>query len=246
MLNFRLIPILTIIDEDLVKTKNFNKPKYVGDPLNAVRIFNDKFVDEIIVLDIGEKNQSPNFKFIFEVAAECFMPLTYGGKIKSIEHANSLFELGVEKISLNSLLYSDTEMVKNLVNEFGSSSIVASIDYKLDKNGRAYAFNRNFKNFNYELKYMVNKVQSYGVGELLLTSINCEGLMNGYDNDIIDEINNIIEIPLVYNGGISNDLDIIDISKKQISGVGVGSYFVFFGPHEAVLIHYPKIDFNEK
>lgn len=235
----RLIPILTIINDDLVKTTNFKNPSYVGDPLNAIRIFNDKFVDELILLDITSNYKvGPNYNLIADAASECFMPLTYGGKISNVKQAEKLFKIGVEKISINTLLHENPIIVKELVREFGSSSIVGSIDY-INLNSQQYTFHKNKKIESRHLIDFIRTCNDFDLGEILLTCVNKEGTLNGPDFNSLKTINNELDIPLIYNGGISSNNDIKELMSFKISAIAASSFFVYYGPHRAVLIHYP-------
>ena len=173
----------------------------ISDPINEIKIFNE-FVDELILIDIGNESKTPNINFICDIASECFMPLTYGGKITSISQAEKIFNSGVEKISLNTLTYRNIDLVKNLVNIFGSSSIVGSIDYKII-DGKLLTYNKNSK-IEFELDDHINKLIDCGVGEILLTSVQLDGTLMGYDKFLIEEISDKFDIPIVYNGGINS------------------------------------------
>lgn len=239
--DIRLIPILTIINGELVKTMRFQNPSYVGDPLNAVRIFNEKLVDELILLDIGN-DRLLNKTLIEEVAGECFMPLTYGGKIRTLHDAESIFALGVEKISINGLLFENPTLINELINEFGSSSIVLSLDFK--KKGNEYYVLNKKKNTYIDFKSLKTRIFDLEVGELLITSIEREGTLTQPDYELVKIFENH-KLPIVYNGGVSKIEQIQSLSKLGLSGIASGAYLVYYGPHRAVLIHYPKKFENE-
>ena len=242
MIRARVIPVLLLKNDGLVKTIQFKSPKYIGDPLNAVKIFNEKEVDEIAIIDISNhlNSQGPNFKIIEEIASECFMPLMYGGGITTLDHINKLFAIGVEKVSLNSILHSKPELVSEAAKQYGSQSIIASIDVKKNFFGKYEVITNSGKiNSKIEPVKFAIQMQNLGVGEIFLNSIDRDGLMNGYDIDLILNITSKINIPLIACGGARN----IDDMKKALSignasAVAAGSMFVYHGKHNAVLINY--------
>lgn len=244
MIRARVIPVLLLKNEGLVKTSKFKSPKYIGDPLNAVKIFNEKEVDEITILDISKdlNFKGPNFKIIEEIASECFMPLMYGGGISTLDHINKLFSIGVEKISLNSILHCNPEIVKEAVKQYGSQSIIASIDVRKNFFGKYEVItNSGELNLKVDPVSFAIRMQNLGVGEIFLNSIDKDGLMSGYDLDLIFNITSKIDIPLIACGGASS----LDDMKKALSigkasAVAAGSMFVYHGKHRAVLINYPN------
>lgn len=240
----RAIPVLTIDDSDLVKKKQFKDYKYVGDPINAVKIFNEKYVDELIVLDITKDKVEPDYNLIKSFTNEAFMPLTYGGGVSTIEQMKKIYRLGVEKISLNSTAFKDPELIKEAVSFFGSQSVVASIDYKNDVLGRTYCYINNGKN---KTKYSpVNLAKHYekiGVGELLITSIEREGTKKGYDYKLLEEVIKSVNIPVIVNGGASSREELIKaIDISGAAAAAAGALFVLQGIHDAVLISYENIN----
>jgi cyclase len=244
MLRPRVIPVLLLNNDKLVKSIKFKSLNYIGDPLNAVKIFNEKEVDEISILDISEKLRSkePNFKLIEEIASECFMPLSYGGGISTLEQIKILFSIGIEKISLNTVLHSNPQLVNDVVNQYGSQSIIASIDVKKNLFGKYEVFTRSGTvNTKHDPVFFANKMQSLGVGEILLNSIDRDGTMKGYDLDLILNITSKINIPLIACGGAGN-LDHMKkaLNESKASAVAAGSMFVYHGKHNAVLINYPN------
>lgn len=244
MHRIRVIPILLLKDEGLVKTIRFKDPKYIGDPRNAVKIFNEKEVDELAFLDITTriKGSEPNFQMIEEIASECFMPLCYGGGVNTIEHINRLFSIGVEKVSLNTLLHTNPEVVKEAVQQYGSQSIIASIDVKKNFFGKQEVYTKcGTVNTKLDPVKFALKMQELGVGEILLNSIDKDGVMKGYDLELITSITSVIDIPLIACGGagdISHMREAIKVGKA--SAVAAGSMFIYHGKHNAVLINYPK------
>jgi imidazole glycerol-phosphate synthase subunit HisF len=245
MLKQRVIPCLLLRDGGLVKTLRFAKPKYVGDPINAIRIFNDKEVDELMVLDItASKNRGkPNFALIEQFAGECFMPLCYGGGVRSVEDARQLFSLGVEKVCIQTGALDDPELVTRIAERFGSQSTLVSIDVKKDWLGRQrlYAAARG--------DYVATPWQQHleqmaaaGAGEIVLNCVDRDGVMQGMDLDLIRQASAAVHVPLVAMGGVGSLADIKSAVQAGASAVGVGAFFVFHGPHRAVLITYPKYE----
>lgn len=247
MLYPRIIPCLLVHNKGLVKTTRFKDPKYVGDPINAVKIFNEKEVDELIVLDIDAsvKKQEPDYKLIENLAVECRMPFCYGGGIKTIEQAQRIFSLGVEKIAVSSLAVENKMVIADLVEKVGSQSVVVVIDVKKKfLSGKYEVFIHNgTKNTGIELMQFISEMEELGVGEVVINSIERDGLMNGYDLGLIKDVKNKVNIPLTVIGGAGSIQDIGEvIHQNGIIGVGAGSLFVFKGKYKAVLIHYPTID----
>ena len=241
----RVIPCLLIQNDSLVKTIKFKDTKYVGDPINTLKIFNEKEVDEILVLDIeASKNDSEaNYELIGNFASECFMPLSYGGGISSIDQAHKIFDLGVEKISLNSMLLNDLNEVKKICEEFGSQAVIASIDICKNYFGRYKIFNSKIKKiYNCNLDEFIDKVIDAGVGEIILNAIYKDGTMEGMDTNLIELVNKRINIPLISIGGVGSLEDIKNGILAGSDAISAGSFFVFNGPHRAVLITYPKYE----
>ena len=244
MLASRVIPCLLLQNKGLVKTLQFKNPKYVGCPTNALKIFNEKEVDELIFLDITatrEKRQPP-FKLISEIAEECFMPFCYGGGIKSLEDMKHIFSLGSEKVAVNTQAILRPSLVKQASKNFGSQSIVVSIDFKKDLFG-------NYKVFSHSRKKLLKlnpvefalQMEDMGAGELLINSADRDGTMEGYDIELIKNITNAVNIPVVACGGAGSVEHFRNaINKGGASAVAAGSLFVFYGKHRAVLINYPS------
>lgn len=244
MLRTRVIPVLLLKDLGLVKTINFKNPKYIGDPINAVRIFNEKEVDELIFLDIAAtpKKRRPNFELIRDIASEAFMPFAYGGGITDINDIEKLINLGVEKVILNSILFRNLELVKISTEIFGSQSIVISLDIKETLfNGPKIFYKSGTKKASENLIDFVKKVEKLGAGEIMINSIERDGTMSGYDIQLLKSVTDNTEIPVIACGGAGklNDLK-ITVREAKVSAVAAGSMFVFNGPHRAVLISYPK------
>ncbi len=243
MLKPRIIPVLTLIEGNLVKTKKFKNPQYIGDPINAIRIFNEKEVDELIIIDINasKKNIPPNYRLIEDMCSECFMPLVYGGGIKNIEQARKIFSLGIEKICIQSGILDNPKFIEDLYSEFGKQSVILSLDFKKDWFKKYKLFcTRSMKFYQSDLFERINNLINQGVGELLITSINKDGSMTGPELDLITTVRKNIKIPLIYLGGISKLEDIENSIKAGANAVAAGSFFIYYGPHKAVLLTYPS------
>jgi imidazole glycerol-phosphate synthase subunit HisF len=240
----RLIPILTIDGQKLVKTVKFKNPNYLGDPINAIKIFNEKEVDEIAVLDItaSTQNKSPNFKLIEEMAGECFMPLAYGGGIKSIEDIKTLFSLGVEKIILNTTLQHNPEIITQAAGLYGSQSIVVSLDIKKSVFGNyKTCFCNGKKNGDDIPEKFAKKMESLGAGEILLNNIDKEGTFSGLDYKLINSLSKVLKIPLIACGGTNSISDILEGIKSGASAIASGSFFAYKNNDtQSILINYPS------
>lgn len=242
MLSHRVIPALLLRDDGLVKTQRFGKAKYVGDPINAIRIFNEKEVDELFVLDIDATRlkRQPNYALIEEFAAECFMPLGYGGGISAVEQARQLFSLGVEKVVLQSAALENPGIVTELAARFGSQSIVVSIDVKRDWLGHTRLWSSAARRkLAADWQAVMKELVSAGAGEVLLNNVDRDGMQNGYDLDLIKSASSLLDVPLVALGGAGNQQHLLEAVQAGASAVAAGSLFVLQGPHRAVLISYP-------
>ena len=250
MLRSRVIPCLLLQNKGLVKTVNFNSPKYVGDPLNAVKIFNEKEVDELIFLDIDATvdNNQPNFNLIEKIANECRMPLCYGGGIKTVSDAQKIIKLGAEKVSISSIALKRPEIINELASVIGRQSVVITLDIKKSFLGKYEIYTHNGKKkFKESLSNVLYKLEKIGIGELVINSIDCDGKMLGYDTSLVDKVRSIISCPLTVLGGAGSQQDILGIvSKFKIIGVAAGSLFVFKGVYKAVLINYIDQDCRDK
>lgn len=244
MLRPRIIPCLLVKDKGLVKTINFKNPKYVGDPINAVRIFNEKQVDELMVLDIdaSAENKEPDYKMIENLAAECRMPLCYGGGVKTPEQAQRIFGLGVEKIAISSAAVEDNTLVTRIAERVGSQSVVVIIDVKKKLLGGYEVYINNGKNASGKNPFeLVKQLEKLGAGEIVINSIDHDGVMKGYDSTLVDQVRKVINLPLTVLGGAGSLQDIGNLIRKYgIIGAAAGSLFVFKGFYKAVLINYPN------
>jgi len=246
LLKHRVIPALLLSNGGLVKTRQFKDAKYVGDPVNAIRIFNEKEVDELIVLDIIASKQGiePDYAMIEQFASECFMPLCYGGGVNSVEQAAKIFDLGVEKISLQSAAIKDIKVISKIAERFGSQSVVVSADIKLSWLKR-YGLYESASGKQSKLTWMdyIRQAVDAGAGEVLINAVDRDGMMRGMDIDLIREASSAISVPVIAIGGAGSLLNIQKAVAAGASAVAVGSFFVFHGPHRAVLITYP--DYKE-
>jgi cyclase len=243
MLRTRVIPCLLLRDAGLVKTHKFARPKYVGDPINAIRIFNDKEVDELMVLDIdaSRERREPNYDLIEQFAGECFMPLCYGGGIRTAEQATRLFGLGVEKICLQTAVLDDPAIISRLAERFGSQSVVACVDVKRNWRGKRRLF-RAASGDTVKQPWVdyVRAVAAAGAGEIVVNAVDRDGTMSGMDLELIREASAAVTVPLIAMGGIGSLADIRAAVEAGASAVAAGAFFVFHGPHRAVLITYPS------
>lgn len=245
----RVIPVLLLKGEGLVKTKKFSNPQYVGDAVNAVKIFNEKEVDELALIDITSLSErsEPNFSLIKDVASECFSPLAYGGKITNEEQIRKILNIGVEKIIINTAAIENPSFLKQATANFGSSTIVASVDFKTDFWGKKKVFTANGKrNTGKDPLQVVLELEKCGVGEILLNSIDRDGMQIGYDLELIRTLSSSVNIPLIACGGANGVDDFVSAFKNGASAVAAGSRFVFNGRHNAVLITYLSQEENNK
>jgi imidazole glycerol-phosphate synthase subunit HisF len=241
----RIIPCLLIHDGGLVKTAKFRDPKYVGDPINAVKIFNEKEADELIVLDIDAttNDREPNFRLITQLAAECRMPLCYGGGVKTVDQARRIIGLGVEKVALSSAAIDHPELVSRIADEIGRQSVVVVIDAKKRRFGSEYdAWTHNGKRHRSKSALDVARdAEKAGAGEVVINSIDNDGQMKGYDLKLAGALRSAVNLPITILGGAGSIADLGElIATCGVVGAAAGSLFVFKGPHRAVLISYPR------
>jgi cyclase len=237
----RIIPFLLLKEGSLVKTRNFVQPRYIGDPINAVRIFNEKEVDELVLLDIAATSlgRQPNYELIRDIASEAFMPIGYGGGISTLGQIEALFKAGVEKVSLNSALYDNPNLIVEAARIFGSQSIAASIDVKRGLLGRYSLYSHSGSHRQkVDVFEHIRRLETLGVGELVVNSIDRDGTMGGYDLAFVEQIAQQVPIPVICVGGAGNVEHLRQGLRAGASAVGAGSMFVFHGKHNAVLISY--------
>ena len=244
MLRPRIIPCLLVRNKGLVKTVQFGEGKYVGDPINAVKIFNEKKVDELIVLDIDatQLGEEPDLDLIRKLAAECRMPFCYGGGVKSAEQAKQIIGLGVEKVALSAAAIDRPELVSEIATELGSQSVVVVLDVKKKRFGKGYEVwtHNGRKNRRLCPLEFSRTLSDLGVGELVINSIANDGVMNGYDIPFLRKIKDSVTVPITALGGAGNLEHVKDLfDELGTMGAAAGSLFVFKGPYKAVLINYP-------
>jgi cyclase len=242
MLRTRVIPILQISKRELVKTVKYKNPKYLGDPLNAIKIFNEKRVDELLIIDINaaKRKSKIDFAYIEELCSECFMPIGYGGGIESLEDIKRLFTLGIEKIIVNTLIYTNPALIKNAIKLYGAQSIVASVDVNkhwLTKKIAPYIYSAT-QRINMEVDGYIKHCLELGVGEIIFNDIEREGTFKGYDLNLIHQLMQEINIPTVVNGGANSFEDLIQVKKIGADALAAGSLFCLQKTHLAVLITY--------
>ena len=245
MRNIRVIPCLLWQNEGLVKTVKFKDPVYVGDAVNAIRIFNEKEVDELIFLDIdaSKKKTEPDISLVKRIASECFMPLCYGGGVRTLQHIRNIVAAGVEKICLNTIAVEQPMFVKEAANAFGSSTIVVCIDYKKKLfGGDVVTSLSGQQKSKYDPVAFARMMEEMGAGEIVLNSIERDGTMNGYDLELLSRISEKVSISVIALGGAGTADHLKQaVQKTNISAVAAGSMFVFQGKHKAVLINYPSV-----
>lgn len=249
MLRPRIIPCLLVRNGGLVKTVRFGNDKYVGDPLNAVRIFNEKEVDELIVLDIDAtaKNREPDYTLIKNLAAECRMPLCYGGGVKTAEQVQQIVSLGVEKVAISSEAVSRSALVGESARRVGSQSIVVVMDVK--KGGKGYGlFTHNgTRPTGHGPAEFAKRMESLGAGEVVVNSIDCDGVMKGYDLELVKLVREAVSLPITVLGGAGSLDDVLGLIRSfGVLGCAAGSLFVFKGVYRAVLINYPNREEKEQ
>lgn len=238
-MNKRIIPILLLNNESLIKTKQFGRYDYIGDPANTVRIFNELEVDELFFLDIfaSRDDRSPNFKILNEIANECFMPLGYGGGISNIDQAKEIFKIGFEKVSINSAAIQNPSLITELSETFGSQAVIVSIDYKKNIFGR----NKVLSSFARGLDPIVwaQEVERRGAGEIMLTCVDKEGTWDGYDLEYMNLVSESVSVPVIGHGGCGSVEDVEGLRRTTVSAVGIGSMLIFQKKNFGVLVNYP-------
>lgn len=251
MLRPRIIPCLLLHNGGLVKTVRFASPKYVGDPINAVKIFNEKESDELVVLDIDAtvKGAAPNLKVISNLAAECRMPLCYGGGVRTVEQAKNITGLGVEKVAISAAAIDDPSLLTRLADEIGRQSVVAVLDVKRS-NGRdeyeVWTHNAT-RNTGRTVLELATELGRAGAGEIVVNNIDRDGTMEGYDLDLASRVRGAVGVPMTILGGAGSLGHLRQLIQRcGVLGVAAGSLFVFKGPYRAVLINYPNATQKEE
>ena len=249
MKRIRVIPALLIHRNGLVKSVKFKDYKYVGDPINAVRIFNEKEVDELAIIDIDAswENRPPDISRIQEIVSEAFMPIAYGGGITSVDEVKKILSAGVEKVILNRSAVKNPSLITEIARQFGSQSVVVSIDYKKSLFGKPGVYIENGKTATgLNPLAFAKQMEEAGAGEILLNSIERDGSFEGYDLEMIEKISHAINIPMIAVGGAGSLSDFKRAVQFGASAVSAGSFFIFQRPHRAVLISYPSQQDLEK
>ena len=242
MLRPRIIPCLLIHKGGLVKTVGFDNPKYVGDPLNAVRIFNEKEVDELLVVDIDatRRQRDPDYALIAKLAAECRMPLAYGGGVSTVEQFERLVSLGVEKVSASAAAVADLGLVSAAAERVGGQSVVVVVDVRRKGKGFEVFTHNGTKATGLDPVDFARRAEAAGAGEIVINSIDCDGQMKGYDLDLVRAVRGAVTCPITVLGGAGALADMAGLVKEfGIIGAAAGSLFVFKGVYRAVLINYP-------
>ena len=250
MLRPRIIPSLLVHKKGLVKTEGFKESKYVGDPINAVKIFNEKEVDELVVLDIDAtvQNKLPDYQMIKHLANESRMPLCYGGGIKTAQQAQEIIKLGVEKVAISSAALSNPSILKDMAQIIGKQSVVVVLDVKKSLFGTYEIYTHNGKKkVKKKFEDVISELEEVGVGELVINSIDNDGVMKGYDIKLAEKVRSLASVPLTILGGAGSPNDILQLIEKfKVIGASAGSLFVFKGVYKAVLINYLTQDAMSK
>jgi len=235
----RVIPVLTFANRRMVKTTRFRNPVYLGDPLNIVRIFNDKQADELILLDISKSRHryGPDFKFLSALADECLMPLAYGGGIRNLSDAQKIFSLGFEKVIVQTSALHDINLISQISDIYGSQSVVFSLDLRRGLSGRLKPHTFCYRYKSSCLKILSDAV-SHGCGEIFINFVHVEGTMQGTDIPAISLLSNQFQVPIIYCGGIRSFQDIMNALVSGADGICASSYFVFAPSSKSVLISY--------
>jgi cyclase len=240
----RLIPILLLKGGRLVKTKNFKNPNYIGDPINTVKIFSELGANEITLLDIevSKEEKEIDFQLLKKISQNSFVPLIYGGGIKSLDDAKKIFSLGFEKIAINSILRSSPNLITQIANLYGSQAITCSVDFiKIRENYKIWDYSKNTILVD-DIIFYTKNLENIGAGEILLTDVSREGSWVGLDVDFFKTIGSEISIPLISHGGVGSINHIYDaLSMQEISGVGLGSFVFYKSMHQGVVINYPLL-----
>lgn len=242
MLKTRVIPCLQLLDDNLVKTVKFKKPGYIGDAINTLRIFNELEVDELCILSIRStlSKKPPDIKLLKPLAEECFMPLSYGGGIKDFNTASLILKTGFEKVVLNSILFTEPDLATKISEHFGSQSVIASIDVKKNLFGKYKVSSHSAtKSQPVSLLEWAQKVEALGAGEIILTSVDHDGTWEGYDIELLKEVTNNVNIPVIINGGAGHLDHLANAENNGASALGLGSMVVYQSKGMGVLVNFP-------
>lgn len=244
MITPRVIPVLQIDRYGwLVKTKGYRSPRYLGDPINAVKIFNEKLVDELVVVDIDASRlgTEPSYDLLEDIASEAFMPVAYGGGVRSLDNARRVIDLGIEKVVVNSCLVTNPHAIERIATELGSQSVIASVDIRRHRNGIPSAtYASGTRDTGLKAEAFAKRAVDMGVGEILASFVDREGLGTGYDLDALRRITQAVNVPVIACGGAKSMEHFTEGLAHGASAVAAGSKFVFYGRNDAVLITYPE------
>jgi len=238
----RVIPVILLKNGGLYKTVKFKNPKYVGDPINTVKIFNEKEADELLLLDFNAsaENRKPDFTKIAEIAGEAFMPMAYGGGIKSLDDAKKVFDCGFEKVVLSSILYEDASLINEIATIYGAQSVVGCIDVKKNFLGKKKVYTHSgSKNINKQPVDWAQYLEEKGIGEIIINNIDKDGLWSGYDLELVNQISSNVSVPVIACGGAGMFKDFQEAVSAGASAVAAGSMFVFQKKGMGVLISFP-------
>lgn len=238
----RIIPVLLLDEGGLIKTVKFKRDKYLGDPINALRLYNDMEVDELVLLDIkaSKERRAPDLEALRELASEAFMPMCYGGGVKTVDEIGTILRAGFEKVSLNAAILEDRSLLERAAAKFGSQSVVASVDIKRNLFGKYRVYNHaTGKNTKFSPEEYLQEVVDSGAGEVLLNSVDQDGKMTGYDLGLLERVANRISVPLVVCGGAGHIDDFPKALKSGADACAAGSLFVYQSKSKGVLINYP-------
>ncbi len=238
----RIIPVLGLYRHGLYKTKQFEQPRYVGDPLNAVKVFNEKQVNELLICGFRNTLEQvpPDFEMLQQIAREAFMPMGYGGGITTLAQVQRIIGMGFEKVVFNSSFFSHPQLVEQAAASIGSSSVVVSLDYKEKAGKRILTSHSGTQPVAMELAEALHRAKELGVGEIMLQSVSRDGMYAGYDLPVLSQVPEALALPVMICGGASSVKDLQDAAQAGISGIVAGSLFVFYGKLKAVLINYPE------
>tara|TARA_Y100000816_G_C26095460_1_gene579615 strand:- start:649 stop:1404 length:756 start_codon:yes stop_codon:yes gene_type:complete len=249
MISKRIIPSLIIKNDELIHRSNFDETteRYVGDPINAINIFNNYFTDEIIILDIGAyvKNKI-SYDLLRDMSSEAFTPLSYGGGIKTIEQAERIINLGFEKIILNTACFENFNLILECQKNLGAQSVIIAIDIYRDKKNYYIYNHQKKKNREENIETFLKKISSIEIGEILLTSVNFDGLMAGCDIELINNFQNFINVPLIYRGGLSSLENIKQVFNTKVNAITSSSFFIMKKKDGGIVLHYPTKEDKKK
>jgi imidazole glycerol-phosphate synthase subunit HisF len=243
MVRPRVIPCLLLAAAGLVKTVRFAKPSYVGDPINAVRIFNEKEVDELVLLDIeaSRRNRGPDFDRIQDIVNEAFMPIAYGGGVTTLAQAQQLVRLGVEKVVVNKCALRGYDLLRDMADHLGSQAVVLSVDVKRDWMGRYHVYDATTgANASPDLIEHIQAAVAHGAGEVFVNDVTRDGIGKGYDLELLRKVATSIRVPVIACGGAGTLTHLREAIDAGVSAVAAGSMFVYLGKHRAVMINYPQ------